>query len=105
MADCDGGAIRSTAGAVLLGAVDRAIGLIERFAGCFTDGLAGDRVVHDVPTLVGRRVLGMALGYEDLVDHDELRPELPPWGRSWAWCSGGSRRGTVGMRLAPSRAR
>jgi hypothetical protein len=41
------------------------IGLIERFAACFEDGRAGDRIVHDLPTLVGQRVLGMALGYED----------------------------------------
>ena len=73
VADFDGGAITSNAGALLLGATDRAIGLIGRFAACFTDGRAGDRVVHDVPTLVGQRVLGIALGYEDLVDHDELR--------------------------------
>lgn len=73
VADFDGGAITSNAGALLLGAMDRAIRLIERFAGCFVDGRVGDRVVHDVPTLVGQRVLGMALGYEDLVDHDELR--------------------------------
>jgi hypothetical protein len=73
VADFDGGAITSNAGALLLGATDQAIGLIERFASCFTDGRAGDRVVHDVPTLVGQRLLGIALGYEDLVDHDQLR--------------------------------
>jgi hypothetical protein len=73
VADFAGGAITSNAGALLLGATDRAIGLIERFAGCFVDGRAGDRVVHDVSTLVGQRVLGIALGYEDLVDHDQLR--------------------------------
>jgi hypothetical protein len=69
----DGGAITSDAGALLLGATNRTIGLIERFAGCFSDGRAGDRVVHGVSTLLGQRVLGIALGYEDLVDHDELR--------------------------------
>ena len=73
VADFDGGAITSDAGALLLAATDRAIGLIERFAACFTDGRAGDRVVHDLSTLVGQRVLGIALGYEDLVDHDQLR--------------------------------
>ncbi len=51
-ADFDGGAINSDAGAMLLGATDRAIGLIERFAGCFTDGRDLERVVHDVATLV-----------------------------------------------------
>jgi hypothetical protein len=57
----------------LLGATDRAIGLVERFAACFTDGRSAERVVHDVATLVGQRVFGIALGYEDLVDHDRLR--------------------------------
>lgn len=73
VADFDGGAITSNAGALLLGATDRAIGLIDRFAKCFVDGRASDRVIHGVPTLVGQRVLGIALGYEDLVDHDQLR--------------------------------
>lgn len=73
VADFGGGAITSDAGALLLGATDRAIGLVERFAACFTDGRASERVVHDVRTLVGQRVFGIALGYEDLIDHDELR--------------------------------
>jgi hypothetical protein len=63
----------SDAGALLLGATDRAIGLVERFAACFTDGRAPELVEHEVSTLVGQRVFGMALGYEDLVDHDQLR--------------------------------
>jgi len=69
----DGGTITSDAGALLLGAADRAIRLVERFAGCFQDGRAADGVVHTVPTLVGQRVFGIALGYEDLIDHDQLR--------------------------------
>jgi DDE family transposase len=73
VADFDGGAITSNAGGLLLGATDRAIGLVERFADCFTDGRAAERVVHEVATLVGQRVLGIALGYEDLLDHDRLR--------------------------------
>jgi len=73
VADFDGGAITSDAGAMLLGATDRAIRLVERFAGCFTDGRTPGRVVHDVATLVGQRVFAIAMGYEDLVDHDELR--------------------------------
>jgi Transposase DDE domain group 1 len=58
---------------MLLGAADRQIRLIERFAGCFTDRRAADLVVHEVAGLVGQRVLGIALGYEDLIDHDQLR--------------------------------
>ena len=73
VADFDGGEITSNAGGLLLGATDRAIGLVERFAACFTDGRAAERVVHEVATLVGQRVFGIALGYEDLIDHDRLR--------------------------------
>jgi hypothetical protein len=69
----DGGAITSDAGALLLGATDRAIRLVERFAACFQDDRAAEWVEHTVPVLVGQRVIGIALGYEDLVDHDQLR--------------------------------
>ena len=69
----DGGAVSSDAGALLLGHTDRAIGLIERFAGCFTDHCDARLVEHEVKTLVGQRVVGIALGYEDLNDHDRLR--------------------------------
>jgi len=73
VADFDGGAISSDAGALLLGATDRAIGLVDRFAACFADGRDPVRVAHELPTLVGQRVFGIALGYEDLIDHDDLR--------------------------------
>ena len=73
VAGIDGGAITSDAGALLLGATDRAIDLVRRFAACFQDARSSDRVEHQVATLVGQRVFGIALGYEDLVDHDQLR--------------------------------
>ena len=73
VADFGGGAISSEAGALLLGATDKAIGLIGRFAACFRDNRSAKDVVHEVRTLVGQRVFAIALGYEDLVDHDELR--------------------------------
>jgi hypothetical protein len=73
VAGFDGGAMTSDAGALLLGAVDRAIGLVERFAACFTDARTPDRIEHELATLVGQRVFGIALGYEDLIDHDQLR--------------------------------
>jgi hypothetical protein len=73
VASFDGGAITSDAGAMLLGATDRAIGLIDRFAGCFEDGRCQALIEHEVATLVGQRVFGLALGYEDLNDHDRLR--------------------------------
>ena len=69
----DGGAITSDAGAMLLGETDRAIRLTERFAGCFTDVRVPELVEHEVGTMVLQRVVGIALGYEDLNDHDELR--------------------------------
>src|ERR1700731_5490344 len=69
----DGGAITSDAGALLLGQTDRAIRLTERFAACFADTRAAELVEHQVETMVMQRVVGIALGYEDLNDHDELR--------------------------------
>jgi Transposase DDE domain group 1 len=69
----DGGTITSDAGALLLGGTDRAIRLTERFASCFTDTRAAELVEHSVTTMVAQRVFGIALGYEDLIDHDELR--------------------------------
>jgi hypothetical protein len=73
VAGFDGGRMTSEAGAMLLGATDKQIRLVERFAGCFTDYRAADLVEHTVSGLVGQRVFGIALGYEDLIDHDELR--------------------------------
>jgi hypothetical protein len=69
----DGGAATSDAGALLLGAADRAIGLLRRLAACFEDGRAEAQVEHRVEAMLMQRVLGIALGYEDLVDHDTLR--------------------------------
>src|SRR5919197_2667142 len=69
----DGGRMTSDAGALLLGAADRAIGLIARFAACFRDHRAAALVEHSVTTLVGQRVMAIAQGYEDHNDHDELR--------------------------------
>jgi len=73
VADFGGGAITSDAGALLLGAADRTVGLLDRFAACFGDGRRQDLIEHTRRTLVGQRVVGIALGYEDLVDHDHLR--------------------------------
>jgi hypothetical protein len=69
----DGGVISSDAGALLLGATDRAIGMMDRFASCFHDERRQELIEHEIVTLVGQRVFGIALGYEDLNDHDELR--------------------------------
>ena len=59
--------------ALLLGRLDRGLGLIPRMATCFTDRRDPGLLEHTVETLVGQRVFGLALGYDDLNDHDELR--------------------------------
>ncbi len=69
----DGGEVTSDAGALLLGATDRAIRLMTRFAACFADGREQGQIEHTVETMVAQRVFGIALGYEDLIDHDQLR--------------------------------
>ncbi len=57
----------------MLGATDRAIGRVGRFAAWFADGRAQPQVEHTVEAMVAQQVFGIALGYEDLIDHDELR--------------------------------
>lgn len=69
----DGGAITSDAGALLLRHVDKVIGLFDRVACCFVDRRDPDLTVHSVRTLVGQRIAAIALGYEDVDDHDTLR--------------------------------
>ena len=69
----DGGAITSDAGSLLLGAADHAIKLTKRFAACFHDARRQNLIEHEVVTLVAQRTFGIALGYEDLNDHDDLR--------------------------------
>ena len=72
-ASFDAGLATSDAGALLLGSTDKAIGLIDRFSECFEDNRAAHLIEHDVKTLVGQRVVGIAMGHEDLNDHDHLR--------------------------------
>jgi hypothetical protein len=73
VADFDGGALTSDADGLLLGATNPAIWLVERFAACLRDARSAEFVEHGVATLVGQRVFAIALGYEDLNDHDDLR--------------------------------
>jgi hypothetical protein len=73
VAGFDGGRITSDAGGLLLGGSGPAGGLIDRFARCFRDSRSEELIEHRVATMVGQRVFGIALGYEDVVDHDELR--------------------------------
>jgi hypothetical protein len=73
VASFTGGHITSDAGALLLGATDRVLGLTRQLAACFKDSRDPDYTEHAVETLVMQRVVGIALGYEDLIDHDQLR--------------------------------
>lgn len=69
----DGGSITSDGGALLLREVEARTGIVAGFARCFRDLRDPLRVEHSVAELVTQRVFGLALGYEDLVDHDALR--------------------------------
>jgi len=71
----DGGAITSDGGAPLLRETNRRLKLLERFGQCFLDRRDPSRVQHTVQEMVAQRVYGLALGYEDLNDHDELRQD------------------------------
>ena len=73
VADFQGGAMTSDAGALLLRQVDRRLRLLRRLAGCFTDFRSPWLTQHGVEQMLAQRVYGLALGYEDLNDHDQLR--------------------------------
>ena len=75
VAQFDGGDITTDAGGLLLREVDRRLSLTERLAACFTDYRRADQVEHQVSELVAQRLYGLALGYEDLNDHDQLRAD------------------------------
>lgn len=75
VASFDGGTLSSDGGVLLLAEVDRRLGLLEQFAACFKDRRNPDLIEHSIEDLVRQRVFGLALGYEDLNDHDELRTD------------------------------
>lgn len=72
----DGGMISSDAGGLLLREVEQRFGILKRFAACFRDYRDPQRIEHSVETLISQRVYGIALGYEDLNDHDSLRHDV-----------------------------
>jgi len=72
----NGGKITSDAGGVLLREVEKRTEILKRLAGCFRDYRNEDRIEHSVESLLKQRVLGIALGYEDLNDHDSLRHDV-----------------------------
>jgi hypothetical protein len=71
----DGGRITSDGGGLLLREVDQRIGLLDRLAACFSDYRNPNALEHSVAALIAQRVYGLALGYEDLNDHDVLRKD------------------------------
>ena len=72
----DGGTISSDAGGVLLREVERRCEILKRLAGCFRDYRDPERIEHRVEELIKQRVYAIALGYEDLNDHDRLRHDV-----------------------------
>ena len=67
------GPITPDAGALLLRRVERRLSLFDQVADCFTDHRDPDRIQHSLRTLIAQRIVAIALGYEDLNDHDQLR--------------------------------
>jgi Transposase DDE domain group 1 len=72
-AQFDGGAITTDGGGLLLREIEKRIGIVRQFAACFRDYRDPDLIEHTVEELVAQRVYGLALGYEDLNDHEDLR--------------------------------
>ena len=66
----DGGAMTSDGGGLLLREVEKRTGIMAQFAACFRDHRKAERLEHRVEELVAQRVYGLALGYEDLNDHE-----------------------------------
>jgi len=69
----DGGDITCDGGALVLKKLEERTGIVRRFAACFTDYRKADQIEHPLLDLIAQRVFGLALGYEDLNDHDALR--------------------------------
>jgi hypothetical protein len=71
----DGGTISSDSGAFLLRQTDKRLNLLPRLAECFLDGRNQTRIDHSVLEMLSQRVYGLALGYEDINDHEQLRKD------------------------------
>ena len=69
----DGGNITSDAGGLLLRETERVTGILRQFAACFSDHRDPGLIEHPVEDLIAQRIYALALGYEDLNDHDDLR--------------------------------
>jgi hypothetical protein len=73
VAHFDGGNICSDGGGLLLRQTEYATGIIRKFAACFTDHRDSDLIEHTIEELIAQRIYALALGYEDINDHDDLR--------------------------------
>src|SRR4051812_38749361 len=73
VASFDGGTISSDGGSLLLRQTDQQLNLLPRLAECFVDRRDPERVEHSVQEMLSQRIYGLALGYEDLNDHEDLR--------------------------------
>ena len=71
----DGGDITSDGGALVLKNLEARTAIVRRFAACFQDYRNPNQIEHPLLDLIAQRVFGLALGYEDLNDHDELRSD------------------------------
>jgi len=72
-AEFDGGTLTTDGGGLLLRQTERRIGLLKRLRDCFLDGRRASRVEHRLEEMLAQRIYGLALGYEDLNDHEQLR--------------------------------
>ena len=75
VAKFDGGTISSDGGALLLRQTDQRLNLLPRLAECFLDGRKQEQVEHSILEMVSQRIYGLALGYEDVNDHEQLRED------------------------------
>jgi hypothetical protein len=75
VAQFEGSWLTTEGGSLLLRQADRKIGLLRRVAGCFTDYRQPERIEHPVEEMLAQRIYGLALGYEDLNDHEQLRQD------------------------------
>ena len=75
VAQFDGGTISSDGGSLLLRETDQRLNLLPRFSRCFLDGREQDRIEHSILEMVSQRVYRLALGYEDVNDHEQLRTD------------------------------
>src|SRR5215217_9273278 len=71
----DGGTISTDGGAFLLRQTDKRLNLLPRLAACFLDGRDPNLVEHSIQEMLAQRIYGLALGYEDINDHEQLRKD------------------------------